>query len=75
MQFTTLTPNENTIAMRLNRIEGCGVYGEMMRTICSQNKPVEIRQLLQDIKCQALDAPGEVMKMIGLKTYLMIINL
>lgn len=47
----------------------------MIRSVCSKNKPVEFRQLLRDIKSQALDAPGEVMKMIGLKTYLMIINL
>ena len=75
MKVATLTPSENIIAMRLNRVKDCGIYGEMIRSVCSKNKPVEFRQLLRDIKSQALDAPGEVMKMIGLKTYLMIINL
>lgn len=72
---STLTPTEKIIAGRLRKVRGTGISNEMFNMVFAGNKPTEIRQLLFDIRHQAFDAPEETMKLVGFKTYLMIINL
>ncbi|MGN6438545.1 MAG: hypothetical protein ACTHMM_18530 [Agriterribacter sp.] len=72
----TLTPAEKEIVRRLKRkAPHVGCFGEMMQMVFSGNEPTEVRQMLADIKCQSFHAPEATAKIIGLKTFLMIIKL
>lgn len=72
----TLTPAERKIVCRLKRrMKYAGCYGEMMKMAFKTQKGAVVRQLLADIKLQAYHAPDSTAKMIGFKTFLMIIKL
>jgi len=73
---TPLTPVEMAIADRLKkRIRNTGCFGEMMKLVFHNGEPWIVRQLISDIKSQIYCAPDETAKMIGFKTFLMILKL
>jgi len=73
---TPLTPVEIAIANRLKKkVKGAGCFGEMMRMVFHNGEPRIIRQLISDIKSQIYCAPDETAKIIGFKTFLMILRL
>ncbi|MGN6494743.1 MAG: hypothetical protein ACTHLE_22330 [Agriterribacter sp.] len=74
--YNALTPTEKEIVRRLKRkAPRVGCFGEMMQMVFLSNKPTEVRQMLADIKSQSFHAPEATAKVIGLKTFLMIIKL